>query len=248
MGEMPLRSSRAAWWAFDRVLRPWMSRHVRVHVTGRPGLLEPGFPLLLVANHESFWDGFLLREVQRRLRPRGRFHAVMLERELKERPLLRWLGGLGVTPGSVASARGLLRTMERLRRDDPTGVIAYFPQGAIHPGAFGPLRFRSGVARVAGALAPATVLPVGIRVLPGRSHRQEAYVSVGEALAVPSPGTLSTGLVEAAVAEELAAIRAFLAAWGERSPERWPALPGRLPRASHSNTLLRDVRGWISRN
>jgi len=248
MGERPLRSSRAVWWAFDGVFRPWMARHVRVHVAGRAGILEPDFPLLVVANHESFWDGFLLREVQRRLRPRARFHAVMLERELRARPFLRLLGALGVAPGSVASTRRLLRTVERLRREDPTGVLAYFPQGEIHPGAVRPLGFRRGVGRVADALAPVTVLPVGIRVLPGRTHRQEAYVSVGEALAVPSPGTLSTRLLEGAVAEELAAIRSFTAAWGERAPERWPTFPGRLPRASNRNVPLHDVRGWISRN
>lgn len=250
MDSLPLRSSRKAWSLFDGVLRRWMDRRVRVHVAGRPGDLEPGFPLVLVANHESFWDGFLLRRVQQLLRPDARFHAVMLERELTSRPFLRLLGGLGVEPGSVASVRALLRTMERLRREDPTSVLAYFPQGEIRPGAHTSLRFRGGVARVAAALAPATVVPVGIRVLPGTTPLQEAYVSVGGPLAVPAPGSLPVPLLEAAVAEELSAIEGFVRLHGEGAPRRWPSFPGRLPRSSASDpsALLPHVGGWLSRN
>jgi len=248
MDSLPLRSSRLAWTLFDGVFRHWMDGRVRVHIAGRPGDLEPAFPLVLVANHESFWDGFVLRRVQRLLRPDARFHAVMLQRELAPRPFLRLLGGLGVEPGSVASVRTLLRTMERLRREDPTGVLAYFPQGEIRPGAAGTLRFHGGVARVAGALAPATVVPVGIRVLPGTTPRQEIYVSIGEPMAVPAPGTLSVPLLEAAVDEELQAIESFVRVHGERAPRRWPSFPGRLPRNSDSTALLPDVGSWLSRN
>ena len=175
-------------------------------------------------------------------------NAVMLERELAPRPLLRLLGGLGVDPASVASNRTLIRTLHRMRVEDPTGVLAYFPQGVTRPGTPGPLAFRAGVIRVAAALAPATVLPVGIRILPGVTPRSEAYVSVGEPLAVPGPGTLSLALLEAAVAEEVEALRAFVARHGESAPHRFPRLPLPLRRAPEQPPLLDDVRGWISRN
>ena len=243
-----LFSSRVAWSVFDRVFRPWMRGRVRVHIAGRPGSVEPSFPLVLVANHESWWDGFLLREVQRRLRPKARFHAVMLERELAPRPFLRFLGGLGLEPPSLASNRRLIRTLDRLRVEDPTGVLAYFPQGVTRPGTPGPLAFRNGVIRVAEALAPATVLPVGLRLLPGVTSRFEAYLSVGSPLAVPGPGTLSLPLLEGAVAEEVEAIRAFVARHGEAAPQRFPRLPLPLPRAPEQPPLLDDVRSWISRN
>jgi 1-acyl-sn-glycerol-3-phosphate acyltransferase len=204
--------------------------------------------VVLVANHESWWDGFLLRRVQRSLRPDARFHAVMLQRELSPRPFLRLLGGIGVEPGSVSSTRGLLRTLERLRVDDPSGVLAYFPQGEIRPGSSGPLGFRRGVLRVIEAMAPAHVLPVGIRVLPGASHRQDAFLSVGEALPSSDPDAASLPLLEAAVAEELAAIDAFVDRHAEGAASRWLDTPLRLPRAPERTWSPRDTGNWISRN
>lgn len=246
MGE--LRSSRLAWRAFDAVFGPWMERRVRVHLAAAAHLVEPAFPLVLVANHESWWDGFLLRKVQRALRPEARFHAAMLERELAPRPFLRLLGGLGMEPGSVSASRRFLRSLRALRRDDPSAVLAYFPQGVIRPGSPSPLGFRPGVVRVAETLAPATVVPVGILLLPGRTPRTEAYVSVGTPLAVPSPGTLTLRELERAVASEVGAIRSFMRRHGEDAPERWPAPGEPLPRTLSPPSPLEDVGAWISRN
>lgn len=248
MADSRVRTSPWAWRVFDTLFRPWMARRVRVHVAGRPGPIEPTFPVVLVANHESWWDGFLLRDVQRRLRPDAPYHAVMLERELRRRPFLRRLGGIGVEVGSVASGRTLLRTMVALRRTHPRAVLAYFPQGTIRPGSPRPLDFRSGVIQVAEVLAPVTVLPVGIRLVSGTTPLQDAFLSVGEPLAVPGPGTLTRGLLEAAVTEELDAIDAFIRAHGERTSSRWPGLHTRLPRARDRYTSLDEVTNWISRN
>lgn len=247
MAEETLRSSRWAWRLFDLAFRPWMARRMRVHLAGRPGAVEPDFPVILVANHESWWDGFLVREVQRWLRPESRYHAVMLRRELDHRPFLRLLGGIGVEPGSLPSGRALLRAMARLRCADPTAVLAYFPQGTVRPTSPRPLHFRGGVIRVAEALAPVTVLPVGIRLVSGVTPLQEAFLSVGEPLAVPGPGTLTVGLVEAAVTEELDAIDAFIRTHGEDAPSRWPGLHARVPRAPDKPNS-HDVARWISRN
>lgn len=249
MAEGALRGSPLAWRVFEAAFRPWMASRVRVHLTGRPGSsVEPGFPLVLVANHESWWDGFLLRAVQRRLRPGAPFRTVMLERELAPRPFLRWLGGLGVTPGSVGSGRRLLSTLRSLRCTDPDTVLAYFPQGAIRPGSPRPLAFRPGVIRVVEALAPATVLPVGIRVTTGVTSRLDAYVSVGEPLAVPARGTLALGLLEAAVSEEVEALDAHLRTHGEAAAERWPGPRARIRRAPRRPPALPTLASWISRN
>lgn len=241
-------SSETARRAFDLVFRRWMRRHVRVHVAGAVGPLPHGTPLLLCANHESWWDGFVLREVQRMLRPEGSFHAVMLDAELSRRPFLRPLGALGVTPGSIASVRRLLHTLTALAHRRPDAVIAYFPQGRIRPGSPQPLDFRRGVGAAAEALSPCLVLPVGIRVVPGRTHRMDALVSVGEPVEVPRGRAPSPALLERAVVEELDALGAFLARHGEDAPDRWPGLHGRLPRAADGPWAVHTMERWISRN
>lgn len=237
-----------AWRLFEFAFRPWMRRRIRVHVAGSRVQLEPGFPLVLVANHESWWDGFLLREVQKALRPGARFRTVMLESELRAHPFLRLLGGVGVAPGSMASGRRLLDELRRIRREDPDGVLGYFPQGSLQPGSALPLGFRSGIVRVVEALAPATVVPVGLRLLPGKTPLTEAYLSLGDPLAVPGPGAASLARIESAVADEVEAIASFVRTHGEDTAALWPGPGGRLPRPADTPSLLHDVGSWISRN
>ncbi|HKJ03356.1 MAG TPA: lysophospholipid acyltransferase family protein, partial [Longimicrobiales bacterium] len=205
-------------------------------------------PLVVVANHESWWDGFLIRGLQRRVRPRGRFHAVMLQTELTRYSFLRFLGGLGIAPGSAASVRRMLRLVASLGAERPAGVLAYFPQGRIRPGSLSPLEFHGGVVPVIEAMAPAGVLPVGIRILPGKDHRMDAYLSVGEPIAVPCADVLRVPLLEAAVCEELHAIGAFVREHGEDAFRRYPHPLGRLPRSTDLHAHLHEAGNWISRN
>jgi 1-acyl-sn-glycerol-3-phosphate acyltransferase len=242
-------STRPAWAIFDLFLRPWMSAHLRVHVAGAREALAGATPWTLVcANHESFWDGFVLRALQRRILPGVPFHAVMLRRELDRRRWLALLGALPLDPGSTAGVRATLRALRALRGREPEGVLAWFPQGRIRPGDPRPLGFRAGVAAAAEALAPVRVLPVGIRLLPGRTRRTEAYVSVGAGLEVGVGGRPSAARLEEAVAGELDAIRAHLAAHGEEAPERWPRGGASLARPSEPSWISHGVERWISRN
>lgn len=240
------RSSPLAWRLFETVFRPWMGRRMRVAVTGLGKVPADDTPLLVCANHESWWDGFLVRELQRRLRPRGRFHAVMLEAELARHPFLRFLGGLGIDPASVSSLRGLFRLARTLGAERPAGLLAYFPQGRIRPGSIAPLGFHAGVLPVIEAMAPVSVLPVGIRVLPGKDHRMDAFLSVGEPIGVPGPDTVRIALLEAAVSEELRAVRAFVREHGEDAFLRYPQPLGRLPRPSDLYSPVPEAGSWVS--
>jgi 1-acyl-sn-glycerol-3-phosphate acyltransferase len=200
--------------AFDAVFYPWMRTRLHVHTAGPAGDLPTGVPLLYCANHQSWWDGFLLRHLHRTIRPRAPYRAVMLQSELSRRPFLRHLGALGLEAGSLASGRRLLRALSRARRD--VGV-AYFPQGRIMPDSPCPLGFRPGVRNVARALAPAVVVPVALHIVPGTQARMDAYVSVGRPLSVTRTEVPAVPDLEAAVGEELDAIRAFVRRFGEDS-------------------------------
>ena len=239
-------STALAWRIFDLGLRPWMNRRVTVHLAGVARELAEDRPVVLVANHESFWDGFLLRRVQLALRPAASFHAVMLEEELRRRPFLRSLGAFGIRPGSVASGRRLLQRIGDL---DRSAVLGFFPQGRIWPGRRGPLRFRTGIARIVRAVEPATVVPVGLRLVSGRTPRTEAYVSVGKPIPSPGPDPVGAAFLEMTVAAELSAIDTFLSNHGEDAPERWPGPDGRLPRPVSLPGWTPSEPGlWLSRN
>lgn len=213
---MGSRADRMTWNAFDLVFKPWMRRRLKVCVTGDPGHLTPDAPLLLVANHVSWWDGFLLREVQRELRPDSVLYTLALERELREHSVLRFTGGIGVDPESPASIRGALRRFEQKRHEFTHAVFAYFPQGCIAPSYRRPLAFRRGVELFARALAPITVLPVGIHIEPMTSLAPTAFVTIGEPIKSPD-GHVDHRDLERRVHELLDETLAFLAKHGENA-------------------------------
>ena len=223
---MDSRWSPLAVRGFEAFFRPWRDARVRTRVAGLPAQLARDVPLLLAANHVSWWDPFTLREVQRALRPAAPFHTVMLESELARRPFFRRLGVVGLDPASPASLRGCIRQLRRLLDERPDAAVCFFPQGRIWPSFKRPLAFRPGIGLLARELAPLVVLPVGLHVEPLNATRPTVFASAGAPILVE--GRLDPTEVEAAVEREVNAVYAFLARHGESAPRHWPGPHGRL--------------------
>jgi 1-acyl-sn-glycerol-3-phosphate acyltransferase len=183
-----------------------------VHILNLPASLPPGRPVLLVGNHISNWDGFLFREVQRRLAPSWPVFSIMLEAELRQRPLFRRLGGIGIDPGAPSSVANALRAVRGLRKGGGDFFLSYFPQGRITPAATRPLGFLGGIDLFLRAMAPATVLPAGIHMEPMRKLRPAMFVSLGRPFKIDKPSSVSA-ILESLVAAELDRIQARLRAW-----------------------------------
>jgi 1-acyl-sn-glycerol-3-phosphate acyltransferase len=212
--------------AFEAFFRPWRDARVRTLVAGLPMDLPPGVPLLLAANHVSWWDPFTLREAQRALRPAAPFHTVMLQAELARRPFFRRLGVVGLDPASPASLRACIRQLRRLIGERPDAAICFFPQGRIWPSFRRPLGFRPGMGLVARELAPLLVLPIGLHVEPLNAIRSTVFVSAGAPILVDD--RLDVAEVQVAVEREVDAVLAFLSRHGEDAPRHWPGPRGRL--------------------
>jgi 1-acyl-sn-glycerol-3-phosphate acyltransferase len=215
--------------AFELFFRPWRDARVRTRVAGLPRALTDDIPLLLAANHVSWWDPFTLREVQRALRPSAPFFTVMLEAELAKRPFFRRLGVVGLDPASPASLRGCIRQLGRLLDERPDGAVCFFPQGRIWPSFKRPLGFRPGIGLLARELGPMIVLPIGLHVEPLSATRPTVFASAAEPISVDDQ--LDPADVESAVSHEVDAIHAFLSRHGEDAPRHWPDRRGRLPAA-----------------
>lgn len=221
---MDSRFSRAALAAFELLFTPWRRRRLRaVLLTGLPEGLPAGRPLLLAANHVSWWDAFLLREVHRALRPAAPLYTVMRLRELERIPFFRWTGAVGIEPAFPATVLAALRFLRERVQERPDSVVLFFPQGRIWPSHRRPLGFRRGVELFARRLAP-VVLPVAIHLEPLSTAAPTAFLSVGE----PVEGAPDAREMEARVEAELDALLAFLARHGEDAPRAWPEPRGRL--------------------
>jgi 1-acyl-sn-glycerol-3-phosphate acyltransferase len=220
------RYSPTALRAFQRVFEPWRRRRLEPTAIGPLPELPDDVPLLLVANHVSWWDGFALLDVRDRIRPRVPFRVAMAAAELGRLPFFHLLGCVAVSAGSVASVRTLLRTLAELRARDPSSIFVWFPQGAIWPSFRRPLGFRRGIERVVSRLAPVAVLPVGIHCEPLHRRRPTFFVSVGEPM---DPAlAFSAAAIETAVEARLDTNHEQLARYGELAASRWPAAE-RLP-------------------
>src|SRR5690606_32894375 len=90
-----------------------------VNITGIPPAVPSDRPVILAANHVSWFDGFLLREVQRMLRPRAPFHAVMSATELERFPFFRWLGVVGIDRTQPTSVARAIHALERAVAERP---------------------------------------------------------------------------------------------------------------------------------
>lgn len=226
--------------AFDAAFLPWMRRRIAgIHIAGLPVAHSADRPLILVSNHVSWWDGFLLRQVQWLLRPGAPLHTIMLEHELQRRPLLRMLGAVGIdpqNPGSVARALRLLG--ERLERR-PDSVVLFFPQGKIWPSHRRPLGFKRGIELFARHLPQADILPIGIHLEPLAAPAPHAFISAAE---VVSGRPANAGLLEAEVERELDSIFDLLADYGEDTPARWPGLYASLRSLSQNGVAHSPLR------
>ncbi len=239
----PRGGSPWRWRAFELGLRPWLwTRLAGIQLAGLPdpGTLDPARPLVLVSNHTSWYDGFLLRALHRELRPDGALLTLMLERELRKAPVLGFIGGVGFDPERPATLRGALRQVEaaaarasartRARGAGPAPTLSFFPQGTITPATRRPLGFRKGVELVARRLAPAYLLPVAVRLEAGRKIRPTAWVLAGEpVVAEPSGPVPGAEVLEARVTALLDRIAGHLHDHGEGAEGAWPPAPPPAP-------------------
>lgn len=99
-------------------------------------------PLLMVANHFSWWDGFIQYRLCRRLLGR-KLYVMMLEEQLRRHPVLVRCGCFSVRRQSREAVESLDYALRIL--GDRGNAVLLFPQGRIESLHVGHIRFQSGV-------------------------------------------------------------------------------------------------------
>ena len=198
---------------FSAVFGPWMKRRFsRVSVMTPRSEIFRDIPLVFAANHVSWWDGFLLIELHRMLRPRAPFHTIMLESELRRHPFLRRIGAIGIDPQSPSTVLAAIRELSRRVKERPDSVIFFFPQGRIWPSFRRPLGFRRGIEVFCEAIE-SVVIPVAIHIEPLNRVAPHAFVRAGEPL--EDGDGLSASRMELHVQRELDDLMNLLKTHGE---------------------------------
>lgn len=203
---------------FELFFLPWRRRRLitvpPLGLEAAAAALAADRPLVIVANHTSWWDGFLLRDIHRALRPDAPFHVVMTAHELARFPFFRRIGAVGIERDSAGSILRAFRQLARKAEAAPRSVILYFPQGQIWPAWRRPLGFQRGVELLLRTMPPATALPIGIHIEALNRSAPAAFISVGSPL--DSADATTSGL-ELQVTAQLDRIAALLAERGEEA-------------------------------
>lgn len=113
-------------------------REVRIHGDAE----RTGAALLLVANHFSWWDGFIQYRLCRELLGR-QLYVMMLEEELQRHPVLKRCGCFSVRKHSRDAVESLDYALRLL--GDGRNAVLLFPQGRIESMHTERIRFESGL-------------------------------------------------------------------------------------------------------
>jgi 1-acyl-sn-glycerol-3-phosphate acyltransferase len=166
----PLFARAFAWYA-ERLLRGhFRALHVR-------GSLPPvNEPLLVVAQHVGWWDPLVFFHLSR-VRFVGKHYVMMEEANLRQFPFFGWLGAFSLDRRARGAALPSVRyALARLR--EPGARVWIFPQGALQPADFRPLRCEPGAGWLA-ARTETLAVPVALRYEFLESQRPEIFVSFG---------------------------------------------------------------------
>jgi len=146
---------------FQRIVRMYFRRHFRSVMVQQPEVLNGwAGPLIVYANHSSWWDPMVCVLLAETLLPGRKNYAPMDAAALKRYPIL---GKIGIFPVEMGTARGgaqFLWTCETILASG--GVVWITPQGRFADARERPLGFKPGLAALAARTPGAMVIPLAI--------------------------------------------------------------------------------------
>ena len=130
---------------FFRFYAGWIiCRHFgKVELTGE--FRDRNLPVLLLANHFSWWDGFFAMYLNVKVL-RRKFHFMMLEEQLRKFSFFNKTGGFSIQKKSRSAIESIKYTSELLM--DSRNMVLLFPQGRIESAYTSSLHFESGISRI----------------------------------------------------------------------------------------------------
>lgn len=188
---------------FRRIVRGYFRRHFHgVRVSGTSQFVNDGGPLIVYANHCSWWDPMVAILLAEHLMPERSHYAPMDAEALARYGILRKVGIFPVEMNTPRGAVQFLRTGAAVLKRG--GVLWVTPQGRFVDVRSRPLAIKPGLATLATRVSLAgegcTVLPLAIEYPFWDERLPEALVRFGDpvhALAGESAESVQTRLTDA---------------------------------------------------
>ncbi|MEO5910158.1 MAG: lysophospholipid acyltransferase family protein [Pelobium sp.] len=101
--------------------------------------------ILLLSNHFSWWDGFLIFHLNK-IYFKKKFHVMVLEDTAKKVKFLKYLGAFSIQKNTKSLMESLAYAGELL--DHPENLVLIFPQGELFSAHVSSVNFEKGVSRI----------------------------------------------------------------------------------------------------
>ncbi|MBU0694933.1 MAG: lysophospholipid acyltransferase family protein, partial [Bacteroidetes bacterium] len=110
--------------------------------------IEDNKAILLLANHFSWWDGFLLFHLNK-IYFKKHFHVMVLQDTAEKVKFLKYLGAFSIQK----NAKSLVESLDYAGKllDNPANLVLIFPQGELYSSHSAAIQFEKGVSRIIAA-------------------------------------------------------------------------------------------------
>ena len=194
---------------FRRIVRGYFRRHFHAVRIAHPERFKGlDGPLIVYANHTSWWDPMVCVLLADEMMPERRHYAPMDAAALERYGILKLLGIFPVEMKTPRGAVQFLRTGEAILKSG--GVLWVTPQGRFADPRERPLEFKPGMAalaaRVASSCGGCTLLPLAIEYPFWDERLPETLLLVAEAVRVSAGETAESIQLRAVDALECALI------------------------------------------
>ena len=176
-----------------------------------------GIPLVAVANHPSWWDGYIALLLSRHFGLRR--HLMMDAAQLRRYGFFAWAGCFGVERENPRDVAHALAYAANLLKQGKGSLLWMFPQAEIVPHDRRPITVHGGAAhivrRVAGSGASVGVLPVAWQLAFRGEQHPEIFIRTGPIVRFDGnssrDSTVVSRTIQMLLTETMDALRADLA-------------------------------------
>ena len=165
---------------FAAYLHWYIGRHFRaLRMANAARFADTAGPLIVYANHASWWDPLAFIIISRHLRPSASHYAPMDATALKHYGFLSRLGLFPVENGTRRGAAQFLRAGQQIAAM-PNAVLWVTPEGRFTDIRTRPPIFRPGLAALVARLGPCTVMPLAFEYTFWDERLPEILLSCGQ--------------------------------------------------------------------
>lgn len=139
---------------------------------------EENLPILICANHSSWWDGLIAFQISHAAKLDA--YVMMEEKQLSKLRIFRRLGAFSVVREKPFEAYKSVRYAANLLNQNPVKCVWIFPQGEILPNDLRPIKFSGGVTKILKMTEKVKLISLAFKIEFLGNYKPDILVEVGQ--------------------------------------------------------------------